>query len=64
MDWTSQRSTDHADDVHVIPRADLIDHPFNDDCPCGPRCEPVARADGTYGWLYVHHSLDGREHHE
>lgn len=62
MRWASERAT--ADDVHVVPRADLIDHPLTPDCTCGPTCEPVPRDDGTYGWLYTHHSLDGREQHE
>jgi len=40
---------------------DLIDHSQTDACPCGPTCEPVERSDGSYGWMYTHHSLDGRE---
>lgn len=51
--------------VHVIPVGDLIAHDeVGDGCVCGPRVTPVQRADGGYGWLYVHHSLDGREHTE
>lgn len=50
--------------VHVVPVDDLIDHPLTDDCPCGPRVEPVERDDGTIGWLHVHASLDGREQSE
>lgn len=34
------------------------------DCWCGPTIEPVEHEDGSMGWLYVHHSLDGREHYE
>lgn len=49
--------------VHVVPVNDLIDHP-DDDCPCGPTIEPVEREDGSFGWVVVHHSLDGRERHE
>ncbi len=49
-----------ADDVQVVPVADLIDH-LDDGCPCGPSTEPVERDDGSVGWLVVHHSLDGRE---
>jgi len=48
-------------DVHVRPVVDLIDHSQTDACPCGPTCEPVERSDGSYGWMYTHHSLDGRE---
>ena len=50
-----------ADPVHVHPVGDLIEHALSDDCLCGPRTEPVQRDDGSMGWLYVHHSLDGRE---
>jgi hypothetical protein len=48
--------------IHVHPIGDLIRHDTDgQDCACGPRTEPVARDDGTTGWLIVHHSLDGRE---
>lgn len=50
--------------LHVLPVGDLIDHTTSDDCPCGPRAEAVHRGDGSYGWLIVHHSLDGREEFE
>ena len=46
---------------HVIPVNDLIEHERSDDCPCGVRTEPVPREDGSFGWLHVHSSLDGRE---
>lgn len=49
------------DDVHIYPLGDLADHHIEGDCPCGPTVEPVPRGDGSYGWLVVHHSLDGRE---
>jgi hypothetical protein len=47
--------------LHVLPAADLIEHETTEDCPCGPKAEPVERDDGSMGWLHVHHSLDGRE---
>ena len=47
--------------LHVPPVDDLIQHDTSNDCPCGPTTEPVRRDDGTYGWLVIHHSLDGRE---
>ena len=48
--------------VHVYPESDLIDHDTeSDECPCGPEFEAVPRADGSFGWLLTHHSLDGRE---
>lgn len=50
--------------VHVVPVDDLIDHPTDDDCPCGPTIERVEREDGSDGWLTIHHSLDGREKDE
>lgn len=51
--------------VHTYPLNDLIEHQLDgDDCPCGPTIEPVPRDDGSYGWLVVHHSLDGRESDE
>lgn len=37
----------------------------DDACPCVPRAEHVPNAKaGPDGWMYVHHSLDGREAHE
>lgn len=54
-----------ADNLHVYPLADLIEHDTQgDECVCGPTSEPVERDDGTMGWLLVHHSLDGREANE
>lgn len=40
---------------------DLIAHEIDENCVCGPTPEAVKRDDGSVGWLYVHHSLDGRE---
>ena len=60
MSWESTVNPD-LDTIHVVPVDDLIEHPLNADCVCIPRCEPLEREDGTIGWLYVHHSLDGRE---
>lgn len=50
-----------AVEIHVTPVDDHIEHDPDGECPCGPTCEPVKRRDGSVGWLYVHHSLDGRE---
>ena len=47
--------------VHVVPVNDLVDHAVDEDCVCGPTLEPVEREDGSFGWVAVHHSLDGRE---
>lgn len=51
--------------VHVYPVRDLIDHETDgDNCACGVTTEPVPCDDGNYGWVIVHHSLDGRERYE
>lgn len=42
------------------PSGDLIEHDLDEDCVCGPRIEPVKRDDGSIGWVYIHHALDGR----
>jgi len=47
--------------LHVIPMNDAIEHEASEDCICGPECQPIQREDGSYGWLYRHHSLDSRE---
>lgn len=50
--------------VHVYPDSDLIDHDTEGgDCICGPRTDAIPDGDGGYGWVIVHHSLDGRELH-
>jgi hypothetical protein len=53
-----------SDTVHIHPLDDQLGHQMDDDCPCGPRQEPVRSHDGSIGWLVVHHSLDGREGRE
>ncbi|HEV2929373.1 MAG TPA: hypothetical protein VGW74_11830 [Propionibacteriaceae bacterium] len=58
------REVDGMTTVHVIPVNDLIEHDTDTDgdgCACGPKVEPVQRDDGSYGWVLVHASLDGRE---
>jgi hypothetical protein len=50
--------------MHVMPIADLIEHTASEDCSCGPNPERVTNAGGGDAWLYVHHSLDGRERAE
>lgn len=52
-------------EAHVVPVDDLIEHDTNGgDCVCGPECQPIERPDGSFGWAYIHHSLDGREEAE
>lgn len=56
-----------SDVLHVTPHHDLIQHDTSTtdaDCVCGPLVEPVPRADGSCGWLLIHHSLDRREARE
>lgn len=54
-----------TDAVHVFPLNDQMSHELEeDDCPCGPTNEGIRREDGSYGWVIVHHSLDGREKSE
>lgn len=55
---------------HVLPVADLVDHDASEHCVCRPSTEIVVEpgivgtVDGPDGWIFVHHSLDGRELHE
>lgn len=46
---------DNIVDVHVFPEDDQIGHTLDEDCVCGPSAECYER------WLYIHHSIDGRE---
>lgn len=53
--------------LHVLPAGDVIQHVTSGDCLCGPSMRFVTAPDSpsvTYGWIYVHHSLDGRESRE
>lgn len=47
-----------------MPVNDLVAHDSSDDCVCHPRLEAVLEAGGPDGWVWVHHSLDGREARE
>lgn len=54
-----------SDTWHVYPELDLIEHDTEtDECVCLPTVEAVRRDDGSFGWVAVHHSLDGREANE
>jgi hypothetical protein len=46
--------------VHVHPAGDMVAHSLAEDCTCGPSPEHVEPS----GWMYTHHSLDGRERFE
>lgn len=45
------------EEVHLVPKADLIEHTENDECVCGP---DVQYLEGG-GKIITHASLDGRE---
>lgn len=47
--------------VHVRPINDAIAHWESEDCPCGSSVEHIERDGGGDAWMYIHHSLDGRE---
>ena len=56
-----------ASHMNIVPDDDLMEHPLvenTDECPCGPRVEPVETDDGSIAWIVTHHSLDGREANE
>lgn len=57
-DWVCKQVDDN--EMHVVPDRDMVEH-SPDDCICGPRTEPVKRENGSYGWMVIHSSLDGRE---
>lgn len=52
------------DDAHFVPASDVVEHTLTDECICGPRSEAIRRADGSFGWIAVHNSIDGREFSE
>lgn len=50
---------------HVYPDRDLVAHETDgEDCVCIPTVEAVTTETGGTNWLYIHHSLDGRESRE
>lgn len=51
-------------EIHRMPVGDLVLHESTADCACRPDVEHVPNGNGPDGWLYTHHSLDGREAHE
>lgn len=47
---------------HVYPVDDIVDHDtVGDKCVCGPTLRCEFNEDMSVAWIYVHHSLDGRE---
>lgn len=50
--------------IHVMPVDDLVLHENTRECVCQPVVEHVPNDDGPDGWLFTHHSLDGREANE
>lgn len=62
MSWSFHRIGEPSGySMHITPTADLVEHELNEDCLCGPQTEGIKRTDGTIGWLYTHHALDGRD---
>ncbi|MEU5772715.1 hypothetical protein ABZ819_05340 [Streptomyces venezuelae] len=57
--WLAKQT--NGNEVHVAPLDDVIVHVLTDLCPCGPSPSPSPLGDGSDGWVYTHHSLDGRE---
>lgn len=51
-------------ELHLRPRDDLMYHPLDSACFCGPQTQPVERIDGVELTAVIHHSLDGREQDE
>lgn len=49
--------------AHVVPLDDDIVHEFTEACVCAPTPRPEPTPSGT-GWVFTHHSLDGREQYE
>ena len=60
--WLAQEVSDT--EVHAVPLDDEIVHDFSEECPCGPRKRMIPREGRPDGWVYTHHSLDGREFSE
>lgn len=52
---------DDINELHVVPLDDLVEHTSDADCICGPDCEPFPKSDGSFAYVYRHHSIDGRE---
>jgi hypothetical protein len=57
-DWQD----DGTGPMHIRPINDLIEHEWAD-CVCLPSPQLVDTDHGD-GWMYIHHSLDGREKSE
>lgn len=64
LQWWRVAMLKKTREVHVHPLRDLVDHEYVEDCVCGPTPEAIKRSDGSVGWMYTHHSLDGREKRE
>ncbi len=49
-----------AEELHIIPHNDLIEHTESEDCVCVPQTTDL----GGGQWMHTHSSLDGRELNE
>lgn len=61
MIWEIVEPEDRPAEMHIIPSDDLIEHEESTDCVCLPTSETVFCNDGSFRYMYTHHSLDGRE---
>jgi hypothetical protein len=53
-----------GDEIHVRPRNDLMWHPLDPRCACGPQEQTVPLSGGSEpaeAAVYLHAALDGRE---
>ena len=58
------RDLSDGETIHVLPIDDEVMHENTRNCVCIPDVEHVPNDHGPDGWLYTHHSLDGREANE
>lgn len=47
-------------EIHVVPPGDLVEHDCERSCACGPTVTSQFLVDGSIGWSWQHHALDGR----
>lgn len=61
VDRLNIQPAEQPNEVHVIPRNDLVEHDDSDDCVCSPSSIPAKRSDGSVGWVVAHRAFDGRD---
>lgn len=50
-----------GEEIHIRPRGDLVWHPLEENCVCGPERTEALTSDGDLVPVIVHQALDGRE---